>query len=274
MHAVQRLFLYRQSLSTTEFRARGYKIIRCEVCRLGVDNCICNLRQQANSHCAFALLMYDNEVLKPSNTGRLIADVIPDTHAFLWHRTEPNTELQQLIADPNYQAFLIFPGEYAHAEQQVYERKPVDFDNSKIPLFILIDATWRQAKKIFRKSDYLAKLPIVTIPALEQTKLENSKVKAPEYKESVEPQNTDDRHSELIYNFDSRYQMRKAEKEGQLATAEVAAKVLDMFGDSDSAMHLDLWFDVFSYRYQQSKSQKNQANSGAINLYKKFIAKS
>lgn len=268
MHAVQRLFLYRQSLSTTEFRARGYKIIRCEVCRLGVENCICALRQQANSSCAFALIMYDNEVLKPSNTGRLIADVIPDTHAFLWHRTQPNDELQQLITNPKYQAFLIFPGEYANAQQEVHECKPVDFDESKTPLFILIDATWRQAKKIFRKSDYLAKLPIVSIPALdlegEQGVTEELAVK--------ERQSVDPRNSELVYNFDSRYQMRKAEKEGQLATAEVAAKVLNMFDDKQSAIHLDLWFDVFSYRYQQSKSQKNQANSGAIALYKEFIA--
>ena len=57
-----------------------------------------------------------------------------------------------------------------------------------------------------------------------------------------------------------------------LTTAEVAAKVLNMFDDTQSAIHLDLWFDVFSYRYQQSKSQKNQANSGAIALYKEFIA--
>lgn len=270
MHAVQRLFLYRQSLSTTEFRARGYKIIRCEVCRLGVENCICALRQQANSSCAFALIMYDNEVLKPSNTGRLIADVIPDTHAFLWHRTQPNDELQQLIANPKYQAFLIFPGEYANAEQEVHERKPVDFDESKIPLFILIDATWRQAKKIFRKSDYLAKLPIVSIPALEQEEKEGQDAKGE--LRVKEEQSVDPRNSELVYNFDSRYQMRKAEKEGQLATAEVAAKVLNMFDDRQSAIHLDLWFDVFSYRYQQSKSQKNQANSGAIELYKEFIA--
>ena len=32
--------------------------------------------------------MFGAEPLKPSNTGRLIADILPDTRAFLWSRTE------------------------------------------------------------------------------------------------------------------------------------------------------------------------------------------
>lgn len=30
-------------------------------------------------------MMYDTEVMKPSNTGKLIADVLPDTLAFYGH---------------------------------------------------------------------------------------------------------------------------------------------------------------------------------------------
>ena len=154
MHAMHELYLHRKSLSTTEFRARGWKVIRCEICRLAQQNCICDLRTQANSQCSFLLIMSDNEVLKPSNTGRLIADIIPDTHAFIWHRTEPNQALLDVLNDEKYQPFLIFPSEYAHQDQVVHTEKPMVMATDKTPLFILIDSTWRQAKRIFRKSDY------------------------------------------------------------------------------------------------------------------------
>ncbi len=39
-------------------------------------------------------MMYDTEVMKPSNTGKLIADVFTRyTFAFLWSRTEPEKSL-------------------------------------------------------------------------------------------------------------------------------------------------------------------------------------
>lgn len=61
---------------------------------------------------AFLLLMYDDEILKPSNTGRLIADIIPDTFAFIWSRTDPNREMLALLKDPQWFPIVIFPEEY------------------------------------------------------------------------------------------------------------------------------------------------------------------
>ncbi|MEW6996555.1 tRNA-uridine aminocarboxypropyltransferase [Colwelliaceae bacterium BS250] len=268
MHAMHELYLHRKSLSTTEFRARGWKVIRCEICRLAQQNCICDLRTQANSQCSFLLIMADNEVLKPSNTGRLIADVIPDTHAFIWHRTEPNQALLDVLNDQKYQPFLIFPSEYAHPEQVVHTEKPKIMATDKMPLFILIDSTWRQAKRIFRKSDYLANIPMVSIEsaldiATTTTSKDNSCDSQPVTLVDVaEP--CANESNEFTTNFDSRYQLRKTEKAGQLATAEVAAKVLRLFGDTDSAKLLDLWFDVFSYRYQKGVKQMNKANPMAV----------
>ena len=83
--------------------------------------------------------------------------------------------------------------------------------------------------------------------------------------------NADDNSSEFTTNFDSRYQLRKTEKAGQLATAEVAAKVLALFGDTHSAKLLDLWFDVFSYRYQKGVKQVNKANPMAVENFQNYL---
>ncbi|MCF1439981.1 MAG: DTW domain-containing protein, partial [Shewanella sp.] len=96
-HAVHRLYALRKSMSTKPFTARGKNLRRCGRCLLGQSYCTCAHCRALQTHASFALIMYDDEVLKPTNSGRLIADLIPDTHAFLWSRTEVNPELLALL---------------------------------------------------------------------------------------------------------------------------------------------------------------------------------
>lgn len=241
MHAVQKLYHYRKSLSTTVFKARGQRVVRCELCRLSIDYCICHLAPNVKSGVSFLMLMYDTEVLKPSNTGKLIADVVPDCHAFLWSRTEPNPELLALLENDKYQPYIVFPKEYAAPEQQVIEGSVASFSDKK-PLFIMLDGSWREAKKMFRKSPYLAKFPVVSF---DPEKLAEQEIA-------------------------SRYHIRVAANENQLATAEVAARILDLNGESRNGHLLDLWFDVFSYQYQRSVCQTNHGNPQAVEQYLTF----
>lgn len=66
-----------------------------------------NYPSTSKSH--FCLLMFDTEPMKPSNTGRLIADILPDTVAFQWSRTEPSQDLLDLVQNPDYQPMVVFP---------------------------------------------------------------------------------------------------------------------------------------------------------------------
>ncbi|GAL03801.1 hypothetical protein JCM19237_6695 [Photobacterium aphoticum] len=61
---------------------------RCGFCMLRTHLCICANKPEIDSNAAFLLVMYDDEVLKPSNTGRLIADLFKDTYAYIWSRTD------------------------------------------------------------------------------------------------------------------------------------------------------------------------------------------
>lgn len=245
MHAVHRLYHYRKSLSTTEYKSRGHKLKRCELCQVALAHCLCSLVPNTESQVSFLLLMYDTEVMKPSNTGRLIADVIPDTHAYLWSRTEPNEALLTLLNDDKWQPYIVFPKDYVNdvnAKREVIERD-IPAVNNKRPLFIMLDGSWREAKKMFRKSPYLANFPVVSF-------------------------SPDDFDEEGMF---SRYHLRKAANNTQLATAEVAARILAMAGEEHNAKLLDLWFDVFSYQYQKSVGQKNQGNKQALEHYLSFV---
>jgi DTW domain-containing protein YfiP len=176
--------------------------------------------------------MYDDEILKPSNTGRLIADIVPDTFAFIWSRTEPDNQMLALLQDPQWQPIVIFPAEYCQAERVISENNQL---SDKKPLFILLDGSWAQAKKMFRKSPYLDKLPVL----------------------SFSPENI------------SRYLVRKAVKDNQLATAEVAALALEFIDEPENSTQLALLFEVFKENYMLGKERKQLPEDASFHKLKK-----
>lgn len=211
-HAVHRLYQYRKSISTKPFGARGKKLVRCHLCLLGEQFCTCALRRQLTTQASFLLIMYNDEVLKPTNSGRLIADLIPDTHAYIWSRTEPDAQLLDLLHSPLYQPFLVFPAQYAEQGQTVLNQVPVaTLPQGKRPLFVMLDGSWREAIKMFRKSPYLQALPML----------------------SFDPDTL------------ATYALRKGSHDFQLGTAEVAVLALGAMGEAANANALSAWFDLF-----------------------------
>ena len=154
-HAVARLREVRlASLASLDkpFTPRGSHAPRCPACRVIFSHCLCALRPRVTTRAGICLIMGDIEPLKPSNTGWLIADVVPDTAAFGWSRMQVDPALLALLADPQWAPCLVFPGEYA-APERIYTEVPVR--PGKRPLFVLLDGTWSEARKMFRKSPYL-----------------------------------------------------------------------------------------------------------------------
>ncbi len=208
----------REEESTKPYLARGSRAPRCHDCRVIESHCLCAWRPQVQARSAVCLIMTAKEVFKPSNTGWLIADVVQDNFAFIWSRTETNPQLLALLADPQWQPYLVFPGEYVEPERVTHE---VQVDSRKRPLFILLDATWTEARKIFRKSPYFDGLPILS----------------------------------LLPEKLSRYRLRRSTRSEHLCTAEVAALCLELAGDGPASSALGAYFDVFSQHYLDAKHQ-------------------
>lgn len=228
-HAVSRLRTERLARSAKPFLARGGpKGERCAGCRLVPSHCICAVRPVLPTQAGMCLLMADIEPLKPSNTGWLIADVVADTYAFGWARTEVQPGLLALLADPQWQPVVVFPGEFVAPERVVTQVAPAKAPDGKRPLFILLDATWPEARKMFRKSPYLDRLPVL----------------------SLQPEQV------------SRYRLRRSRRDDHFCTAEVAALCLELAGEPHAAQVLDAYLDVFTHHYLQSKHQLAPAWAG------------
>ncbi len=232
-HAVSRLRSERLARSSKPFLARGgSRIERCAGCRLPPSHCLCSLQPATAARAGVCLLMADIEPLKPSNTGWLIADVLADTFAFGWTRTEVDPALLTLLADPQWQPYVVFPSEYA-APERLVTALPSAGDNAAIrtqrPLFILLDATWPEARKMFRKSPYLDRFPVL----------------------GLQPQQL------------SRYRLRRSRRDEHVCTSEVAALCLELAGDHAAALALEAYLDVFTHHYLQARNQLPPAWDGA-----------
>ncbi|HWQ42642.1 MAG TPA: DTW domain-containing protein, partial [Desulfosporosinus sp.] len=90
----------------------------------------------------------------------------------------------------------------------------------KIPAFIILDGTWKEARKIFRKSDFLKGLPIVSIES----------------------------------NYTSRYDLRKGAAEGNLCTIEAAIEILKMNGEIKPSQVIDDYYRLFLKSYKAGVS--------------------
>ena len=216
-NAVLRLRAERLARATRPFLARGNRIHRCQRCLLPLKHCLCASLNPVAATSRFCLVMFDTEPMKPSNTGRLSADILPDTEAFQWSRTEPPQALLALVADARYQPMVVFPASYASAGRRVLDA-PLP---GKPPLFIMLDGTWPEARKMFRKSPWLDALPMISVDL--------SRVSA--------------------------YRLREAHAEGQYCTAEVAIALLDLAGDVTAASALGDHFSLFRTRYLAGKTQ-------------------
>ncbi|MGL4318921.1 MAG: tRNA-uridine aminocarboxypropyltransferase [Pseudomonas sp.] len=234
-HAVARLRAERLARSLKPFVARGSRGARCPQCRVLGNYCLCAWKPQVEARSGMCLVMHDVEALKPSNTGWLVADLVADTFAFNWQRTAVDPALLALLEDPQWQPCVVFPGEYAEPQRVISE---LPGEGSKRPLFILLDATWTEARKMFRKSPYLDKLPVL----------------------SLQPEQL------------SRYRLRRSKRDEHLCTAEVAALCLELADDGQAAGALDAWLDLFTERYLGAKHRwQLDENSPAHQAVKAFL---
>jgi len=158
--------------------------------------------------------------------------VVADTFAFGWARTETDPALLALLNDPQWQPYVVFPGQYAAPERVVLTVPSPDQASSgtaKRPLFILFDATWAEARKMFRRSPYLDRLPVL----------------------SLQPEQI------------TQYKLRNSGRDDHFCTSEVAAMCMNLAGEHAAEQTLDAYLVVFTHHYLSAKNQQPVAWDGA-----------
>jgi DTW domain-containing protein YfiP len=231
-HAVSRLRTARLARSTRPFLARGGPHgERCGGCRLILSHCICALRPVVPTRAGVCLIMAEHEALKPSNTGWLIADVVPDTMAFGWARTEVDPALLAVLADPQWQPYVVFPGEFVAPERVITQLLPEQErcgfqrtrsrNHKETAAVHFARCDLAGSTQDIQKSPYLEQFPVLS----------------------------------LLPEQLSRYRLRRSRRDEHLCTSEVAGLCLQLAGDVFAAQTLEAYLDVFSEHYLRAKQQ-------------------
>lgn len=180
----------------------------CSKCGVPIINCICNIVPRIETKAKILILSTEREFSRPSNTARLLKLVNPEsTELILWERTNTPKKLIEYITSEEYEIYILFPTE----NDDLPERKFQHESSEKIPAFIILDGTWKEAGKILRKSDYLRKLPRISLNPIHK----------------------------------SEYTLRKGASEGELCTIEAAIEVLKLNFEPENAQLIKGAFDLF-----------------------------
>ncbi|HEY8891645.1 MAG TPA: tRNA-uridine aminocarboxypropyltransferase [Clostridium sp.] len=195
----------------------------CNKCGLPIINCICDKSSKIKTYVKIWILSTEKEFYRASNTARLLEIINPtSTEIFLWERTKIPEKLVSNLINELYEPFLLFPIENSETAIRKVEYK----NTGKIPAFIIIDGTWKEARKIFRRSAYLDNIPII----------------------SLEP------------DFKSKYDLRRGVQDGNLCTIESAIEILKISGEVENSQIVDEFYNLFLKSYKAGLSGHKLSN--------------
>ena len=130
----------------------------CQRCHLRTDLCLCGQAPRLSGDSdalQLILLTHPQEPKKRSNTGRLLEASLSGCEIWLWQRGEIDRRLKEHSEQSRVTPILLFPVIDDEASQTV--RCSVDEICLDQHCFILLDATWQQARKMLRQSVELQK---------------------------------------------------------------------------------------------------------------------
>ncbi|WP_066960876.1 DTW domain-containing protein [Microbulbifer sp. Q7] len=154
------------------------------------------------------VLTHERELARPTNTGQLALTEATTAvvQRIVWQRTDPDPGLLSIVSRPD--VGLVYPVSEVPTEKSVAQPLSVEACNT----FIVLDATWQEARKMYNRSAYLHGVARVSVDA-------------------VRP---------------SRYALRRNQKQGGLCTAECVVEILRRKGRDLLAADLESRFLQFN----------------------------
>lgn len=158
---------------------------RCPQCCRPVERCLCHLLPDLSSRTTILVMQHPDERKHALNTARLLVAGL--RNAQLLVAEQLSADWQERLTDPAWRTELLFPGPAAPVLSAAG-------DDLRPRRLILLDGTWRKARKLLYLNPVLQQLPQVALPA----------------------------------GLTSRYRLRKAPAAGALSTIEAGMQALQM----------------------------------------------
>ena len=142
----------------------------CYQCRRAKVACLCGRIEKQPNNISVIVLQHPDEVSNPKGSA-IIAELGLELYQhWVGEDFSQHQDLQQLVADYSDEIAVLYPAENAEALEQSW------LQNRKkgISQLIVIDATWRKAKKIWELTPALHDLAVIK---LSQDKISNYRIR-------------------------------------------------------------------------------------------------
>lgn len=137
----------------------------CEQCGKAKKACICRWIQVLDAKTELWILQHPSEVKRAIGTARILTLSLPNARLWVGEDFSEHPELNMLLAQPERDVYLVYPGESAVPMSQLADAPQPD---NRRRTLILLDGTWKKAYKIWQLSKNLQGLPAVSLDNVEQ----------------------------------------------------------------------------------------------------------
>lgn len=139
---------------------RNFRADRCEACGLHPDLCLCADMPRVELQTRIVLVQNDHERTKPTNSGRLVHLMLPDSR-LLRYAVRGETFDPSPLRDPEIDYFLIF---HRAEEPPALTREECVPRRDRRRALVFLDGTWAQCSRMSHRVPGLADMPMRSLP--------------------------------------------------------------------------------------------------------------
>ncbi len=127
----------------------------CPDCDFLKSRCLCSTLKVIPNNVHLIVLQHPTESKHPLNTVRIMKKSFKEITVMVGEDFTSDLKLNTLICDPKNECALLYP----HTTSEILDEK----NKRPITHLLMIDGTWRKAKKIFLLSKNLQALPAIRL---------------------------------------------------------------------------------------------------------------
>ena len=146
-------------MSISRRPCRAHATPRCRVCGLHLPLCVCAQLPRLQLPERFLLVQHAVELDRPTNTGRMVEYMLPNSRLVL-HGVRGQTTDETPLCDPELRYFLLYPRPGA----PVLSPEMLAGVPRERTAVVLLDGSWRQAARMSHRLASLRGLPCVQLP--------------------------------------------------------------------------------------------------------------
>jgi len=146
----------------------------CPKCNYPIKTCLCLYIKPVKHETEIIVLQHPSEVNNKKNTIRVLSLLTDNIQVFVGESEDDFIQVKSLLnqADTNY--FLLYPSEQAKTwDEFIVEKnnktKGGDDKTSKKTVLVVLDGSWKKAKKIHLCNSWLKNIPNLTLNSARKT---------------------------------------------------------------------------------------------------------